>query len=516
MNNVPILCKSIKDNVDFLNSELFAAVQLSGIFSDSKTFADATAKISYTDINQAFAQQQNKPNFNLKQFVLHYFSLPSDTELSFPQKKNTPSEQITALWQVLQKSADGDAADSLLPLQHNYIIPGGRFREIYYWDSYFTAVGLMADKQDKIVTAMLQNFIELQQKYGLIPNGNRSYYLSRTQPPILTLLVDLLFSSQLPTQKHKLTFFKNAVQAVENEYNFWMAGVNDLTPKHSSNKRVVLMADGSVLNRYWDDSATPRPESYREDLELTATLDDDERGAFYRNIRAACESGWDFSSRWLANNDDLLTIQTTDIVPVDLNCLLYQVEEKLSYYYQWLELPHQSEKYRLAAHNRKLAINTYLWSEQFAYFFDYNFIKQEPSGVYSLAAGLALFTNLASAKQSEAISQLIKQKFLQQGGLITTLSSSQQQWDSPNGWAPLHWFVVKGLQNYQHHELAMTVMQRWLNTIENYYASSGKLMEKYNVCQQCDLAAGGEYDVQEGFGWTNGVSQAFYQLLKKY
>jgi alpha,alpha-trehalase len=514
---------SVAENLAFFNSELFKTVQLSGIFNDSKTFADAVPKAAYKDIYQAFVEQNKKTEFDLKQFVLNYFSIPTEKEIICQSAQSHVSDQIKELWQILHKPADDNkSVGSLLPLKHPYIIPGGRFREIYYWDSYFTALGLMVDKKYDIVISMLENFIDLQQQFGLIPNGNRTYYLSRSQPPILTLLVDLVFSTkeyQNATSAYsflnvKDDFFKIAVKSIENEYNFWMDGVEQLTPSNPTNKRVVLLEDGSVLNRYWDDIAEPRPESYREDFELSSILPKHKRAEFYRNIRAACESGWDFCSRWLKNEHDLLTIQTTNIIPIDLNCLLFHLEKKLAYYYLILDLPKQSQQYQLASHRRKLAINKYLWSEQLGFYFDYNFEQQKQSKVYSLAASVAIFTQLATSEQSQSISEIIKNDFLQQGGIVTTLTQSSQQWDYPNGWAPLHWFTVQGLLNYHQNELAFTVMKRWLKNVENFYFREGKLMEKYDVCQRCGIAEGGEYDVQEGFGWTNGVSQAFYQMLK--
>ncbi|WP_286267854.1 trehalase family glycosidase [Thalassotalea atypica] len=124
-----------------------------------------------------------------------------------------------------------------------------------------------------------------------------------------------------------------------------------------------------------------------------------------------------------------------------------------------------------------------------------------------------MFVELASEQQAEYVAGVLAAQFLQQGGLVTTCSNSEQQWDAPNGWAPLHWFVVNGLSKYQHQDLANTILKRWQNTVEIYFKQTGKLMEKYNVCEQRSKASGGEYDVQEGFGWTNGVYQAFAKIM---
>ena len=131
-----------------------------------------------------------------------------------------------------------------------------------------------------------------------------------------------------------------------------------------------------------------------------------------------------------------------------------------------------------------------------------------------MAATLPLYVQLASQLQADSVSNILKNEFLKVGGLVTTVNSTEQQWDAPNGWAPLQWFATQGLSTYHHDSLANDIKQRWMSTIETYFTQTGKLMEKYNVCQQTQKAEGGEYDVQEGFGWTNGVYLAFKKQLK--
>jgi alpha,alpha-trehalase len=166
------------------------------------------------------------------------------------------------------------------------------------------------------------------------------------------------------------------------------------------------------------------------------------------------------------------------------------------------------------AASRKSAIQSYMWSENNSFYMDYDLDKKDYSPIKSLAGLLPLFVELADIKQAKQVGLVVEKFFLKQGGLVTTMNDSSQQWDAPNGWAPLHWFSVQGLLNYQQKSLATTVQQRWVNTVEGYFQQTGKIMEKYNVCQQSQKAGGGEYDVQEGFGWTNGVHLAFSSLLK--
>jgi alpha,alpha-trehalase len=501
-----VLNSKTQDSLTFFQSDLFKSVQELSVFSDGKTFADAIPKLPFSDIYQEYARRKkDEVNFDLVAFVDEFFELPTDEEVLVNGNKVCINEHIATLWERLEKPADKVTDGSLLPLKGAYVVPGGRFREIYYWDSYFTALGLLESNRLGVVESMLNNFLDLQARYGCIPNGNRSYYLSRSQPPIMGLMVELI----LPFKTEKKQFLAHCIKGIETEYQFWMRGQSLLSDDEPEQMRVVKMPDGSFLNRFWDENCSPRPESYREDIELLHESNPDNAAEFYRNIRAACESGWDFSSRWLADANDLASIETTRILPIDLNCLLYKQEVLLSQYYKLLGDVESSVTYSNYATMRKNAINRYMWSTQDGFFMDYHLDKKTSGSVKSLAGVLPLFVELANADQASQVASVIANEFLQKGGLTTTCMTTTQQWDAPNGWAPLHWFAVEGLLSYEHKQLAQTIRTRWLNTIDIYFEQTGKLMEKYNVCQQHDTAKGGEYDVQEGFGWTNGVYQAF-------
>mgnify|MGYP003664384023 FL=1 len=499
-----------RQSLMFFESDLFKTVQISHIFTDSKTFADAIPRIAMNDILNEFNKiSSNLSKAELLQFIANYFELPEYQSIVINNPSADIDKYIDTLWGKLEKAADKQIPGSLLPLNGKYIVPGGRFREIYYWDSYFTALGLIEANKVDIVESMFTNFVDLQKRYGCIPNGNRSYYLSRSQPPILGLMLELL----LPFQDNSKLFLAQHLQAIETEYQFWMQGNESLSADNSEFKRVVKMPNGCILNRYWDDSTSPRPESYCEDMELMNSLHANQ-DTFFRHIRAACESGWDFSSRWLSDINSLASINTTNIVPVDLNCLLYKLEKLLSEYHSSLNNVLKSNHYEHLAETRKTAINQYMWCPEQQFFFDYNIKSHNMSSVKSLAATLPLYVQLASQLQADSVSNILKNEFLKVGGLVTTVNSTEQQWDAPNGWAPLQWFATQGLSTYHHDSLANDIKQRWMSTIETYFTQTGKLMEKYNVCQQTQKAEGGEYDVQEGFGWTNGVYLAFKKQLK--
>ena len=490
----------------FFASQLFHDVQMSGLFADSKTFADAEPKSSFVEVIEAYDKAKNIGEVDLATFVSEHFVLPEFNEILANQHAEGVFKQIEYLWSILQKPADSTKFSSLIPLEKPYTVPGGRFREVYYWDSYFAALGLLQSGHIAAIEDLVDNFISIQCRVGCIPNGNRWYYSSRSQPPVLAMLVQLLQDNSKVSDT-KLTEY---IEAVQSEYEFWMQGSEHLA-KGLSHRRVVCLTNGAILNRYYDDDASPRPESYLEDIELAESLTEQEKPNFYRNIRAACESGWDFSSRWLKDKDDLLSIATTELIPVDLNCLLYFVENWLSKTLSDKDKL-KSEHYLQAAQARLQAMNEYLWNEEAQLFSDYWFSKNSHSKVKSLAGVWPLFMNLASPLQAQKVARTIEQEFLKQGGLITTTTETKQQWDSPNGWAPLHWVTVKGLQYYGYDKLASDITNAWLANVTLMYEKTGKLMEKYNVLEPEFKADGGEYDVQEGFGWTNGVTLALHKL----
>jgi len=498
--------------MSFFDSQLFKDVQMQHVFSDCKTFADAIARVNWQSACKSYEQLAPLTNTQLSEFVNAHFITSPVLAMGTEADTSSVKHYIDSLWSGLRREADTPKQDSLLALKHSYIVPGGRFQEIYYWDSYFTALGLIdADKGD-VVEDMLLNFVDLINDYGCIPNGNRRYYLSRSQPPVLALMVELLWE-HTHSKSLNAQWLAMCVAALEKEYIFWMQDAQLLSSDLWGSKRVVRMPCGGVLNRYWDDVSEPRAESLREDLALAEGLAKEKKSDFYRNIRAACESGWDFSSRWLGESNLLSSIQTTDIVPIDLNCLMYNLENQLSKFFRLLGNSEQAEHYQLLASNRKALINAYLWNEPTGFFVDYNCCTTTQSPILSAAATTALFVNLASNEQAIKVATILANEFLKEGGIVTTITQTPQQWDSPNGWAPLQWLAVKGLNNYGITQLSTHIMQNWVNMVEQNFAVNKCLLEKYNVCTPAVLAAGGEYQVQQGFGWTNGVTTRFYKLL---
>lgn len=474
--------------------DLFHNVQLQRVFEDGKTFPDCIPLLPLAEITRLYEESREQPDFNLSNFVHQYFDLPPEFHHSFQTKHpKSVCRHIEDLWEVLSRSPRSEDT-SLIPLKFPYVVPGGRFREVYYWDSYFTMLGLAASGRYDLVESMINNFAHLIDTVGHIPNANRAYYLGRSQPPFFSLMLEIL-----SVQKGE-EVFRRYLPQLEREYRFWMA--REEPGGMAAQNRTVRLPGGELLNRYWDEEATPRPEAYREDLEL-AGKSEQKPAALFRHLRAAAESGWDFSSRWLKDPCRLETIHTADILPVDLNTLLYHLELTLARAY-WASSAEEAQRFTRLAENRKEAIQKYFWDSNF--YFDYDFVAGSRTPSLHLGASFPLYFKIASPFQAGQVAGRLKKQFLKTGGLITTLESSGQQWDAPNGWAPLQWMAYKGLLNYGMDDLATEIKKRWIHTNLSFFNKCGKLTEKYNVMNAGNIeASGGEYPNQDGFGWTNGV-----------
>ena len=492
-----------------LYGDLFEQIQLQRVYADGKTFVDALPRGSPEEIRAAYEQERRAPGFDLRAFVGRHFIPPAAA--AAPEQPQAPSTgtppdgadqsdvvaHIDALWPVLTRKPDGPRPySSLLALPFPYVVPGGRFREIYYWDSYFTMLGLEESGRHDLVQALLGNFAHLIDSYGHIPNGNRSYYLSRSQPPFFAAMVELA------AVRDGDEAYRRFLPALEREYAFWMDGA-ERVPRNGAFRRVVRLEDGSILNRYWDDRATPREESFREDV-ATAQAARRPRAEVYRNLRAAAESGWDFSSRWLADGRRLETIRTVDLVPVDLNSLLYRLEQTLASAYRVSGEADKARAMGARAWARRQAMHRYLWNEEQGAFGDYDWRQRRLTPHLTAATLYPLYFGVASHDQSGRIATFVRSRLLQPDGLATTTVKTGQQWDAPNGWAPLQWIAIKGLRDTGEPRLARDIACRWIHENVDAYRATGKLVEKYDLSGD-GPAGGGEYPLQDGFGWTNGV-----------
>ena len=486
--------------------ELFEEVQHRNILGDGKTFVDLVPKKRVRAIKQEYLLAKQDPNFDLREFVSrHFYEFAPHKERDeyAPSEKTPIRDHIARLWVELTRRNRRDRG-SLLTLPHEYVVPGGRFGEQFYWDSYFIMLGLAADGKWNKIEAMMKNYRYMIRKHGFIPTANRTYFLSRSQPPFFAAMVKLFAEHE-----GKRRVYLDYLPYLLLEYRWWMKGRTKLAKQeHRAFARVVEMPDDTLLNRYYDNKTTPRPESLREDVETADQAEGREASRLYLHLRAAAESGWDFSSRWFLDPHDLRTIHTADIVPVDLNCLLYELESTIAECYELMKNPLLASKFRRLAEKRAKAINRYCWNEREGVYGDYNFHHFSLTNSVNLAMVFPLYVGIASQEQADKVAAVLKRDFLKKGGLVTTLVENGQQWDAPNGWAPLQWVAIQGLRRYGHTALASEVKRRWLAITLNVYRDKRKLIEKYDVTGASGIGGGGEYPLQDGFGWTNGVVAA--------
>ncbi|WP_408884502.1 alpha,alpha-trehalase TreF [Komagataeibacter nataicola] len=483
---------------------LFQAIGEAHIYTDAKTAADAVPDEAPADLMAQYNLARQRPDFSLKDFVAQHFTLPERKTVSY---QRTPDENvrdyIVGMWEVLSRPPDTQVAySSQLPLPFTYVVPGGRFSELYYWDSYFTMIGLYENQKIDLMRDMVRDMASMIDRYGHIPNGSRTYYLSRSQAPFFSLMVDLL---AMHDGQVAYTTFLPELQA---EYDYWMDGQDSVAPG-GAYRHVVRLPDGTIMNRHWDDRDTPRDESYPQDI-ATAAESGRPKNEVYRDLRAGSETGWDFSSRWLADGHTLSTIHTTELLTVELNFLIPHLQQTLAHAYDLKGNKEEAARYAHLAEERISAAQRILWDERRAAYIDYDWKKGESTSILSGATVVPLFLQMATPEQAKAVSETVRKNLLKVGGLIATeRTNSGQQWDAPNGWAPLQWMAVKGLNQYGYDQLASDIAARWMGRVIGTYEKSGVLLEKYDVVNPYISPkggkGGGEYPMQIGFGWTNGT-----------
>ncbi len=383
---------------------------------------------------------------------------------------------IELKWYDLTLNQSNDDG-TLVGLPQPYIVPsvipteGFVFKEMYYWDSYFMAKGLRQSGHSQIDEGMLENLIYLMKKFHIIPNANRFYMTSRSQPPVLTSYIFEIFE----TYDKSTAWLKERMNVAEREYeNVWCA------TSHPNHRKVY-----QDLSRYYD----------------VNVLDD----------LAECESGWDMTTRFDG--------KCLSFIPIDLNCLLHKYELDFARYCQIIGDADKADVWLAKAAYRQKNINDVLWNEEKGFYFDYNFVEGYHSEVYSLAAYYALSCKVASHSQAQKLIENID-KFNFAGGLSTTSSLVEtdprlfgKQWSYPNGWSPLQWWVTDGLKKYGYNDLAEEIARKWLKTNLDYFLSNGEFKECYNVVNPLEKSKKGVYPHQVGFGWTNAI---FLQLAYEF
>ena len=502
----PAASESPPASPEVLFKDLFAAVQTGAIYTDGKTFADAVPKDAPAKILDQYHTARPGSPQALQSFVTAHFVLPAEAASgkSSPEKVSVVNHIDNLWYQLTRTTPQTPQYSSALPLPKPYVVPGGRFREMYYWDSYFTMLGLAESGRQDLLSDMVGNFAYLVDTYGHIPNGARTYYLSRSQPPFFFAMVGLL------SKDDSATAYARFLPQLKREYEFWMEGEKGLHPGEA-HRHVVALPDGSILNRYWDDKDTPRDESYRDDVEL-AQASGRPAQEVYRDIRAAAESGWDFGSRWFADGQNRASTDTTQVIPIDLNSLLFGLESAIRIGCEHGGDTACARDFTHRATARRAAMDKYLWDAAQGTYYDYMWTHQSAIKRISAATLYPLYFGAASNAQATGVAAATTHELLQPGGIVTTPLRTGQQWDAPNGWAPLQWIAIEGLRRNGSPQLAEAIACRWMVNVQNVYAQTGKLVEKYDVMTIGRSGGGGEYPTQDGFGWTNGVMRKLMAL----
>ncbi|XP_073416814.1 trehalase [Dendrobates tinctorius] len=518
------------DSNIYCTGEILHHVQLAKIFTDDKHFVDMGLLYAPAEIISKFQNLLKNATIDrseLIEFVNTSFA-PPGTEFEewnpqdwhkSPQFLNhiTDSElrswaaDLHDLWKSLGRKISQNVKNqpdrhSQIYVPNPVIVPGGRFIEFYYWDSYWVINGLLLSEMYDTARGMIENFLYMVDSYGFIPNGGRVYYLNRSQPPFLTLMME----SYMATRNDE-TFLRNNINILEKEYNFWM-----------TNRSISVELNGKsyALNRYYVPAGGPRPESYSKDYELAEGLAADAKQLLYSELKAAAESGWDFSSRWFyGSTSSLQDTKTNEVIPVDLNAILCRVERTLAKFYTDLGMADKASTFSTALDQRLEAVQAVLWDEGLGIWLDYYITDARrnqnfyPSNLAPLWASCYTDTGVVD----KAVSYLEKSKALSyQNGLPTSLDETGQQWDFPNAWPPLQHMVIEGLEKTESKkakEIAFSLAQKWVKVNYDAYKKYKAMFEKYNVEGDGKPGGGGEYEVQLGFGWTNGV---IMQLLDLY
>ncbi len=398
----------------------------------------------------------------------------------------------------------------LLYLPKPYVVPGGRFNEMYGWDSYFILLGLVRDGELELARDMTDNCIYEVEKYGKVLNANRTYYLTRSQPPFLTRMI-----LETYTRTGDSRWLKKTLPAIEQYYNYWTTEPH-LTP-------------ATGLSRYYGGADTPAPEvvygerdssgrnyydRVREYYRSHVVVEYDVARYYDRNTdrlaplfytadRAMRESGFDVSARFGPFSADILSYN-----PVDLNCLLYRMEMDTSAICTLLGRPREAQLWSERGERRAAAINRLMWDEKTGLYYDYNFEKQRRSDYRFITAFYPLWAGIASEQQAARVEANLP-LFERAGGLQTSDHVAGDQWDAPFGWAPMQVIAVQGLRLYGFDDDADRISAKFLSMIERDFAKHGTIVEKYDVVAAKSELAGelkfGYKSNEVGFGWTNAA-----------
>lgn len=391
-----------------------------------------------------------------------------------PEDVAAARDYVTAYWPKVERFHPKDD-ESLLGLPKPYLVPSYRektgfdYNELYYWDSYFMVQGMLDHEHQELVMGILEDLEALFQRFKVIPNASRTYLTGRSQPPLLSTFIFDVYETYNPGAD----WLKKNIEVAKQEYKVvWMG-------EKKPNERKVYKG----LSRYYDFN-------YLHDL-------------------AEAESGWDMTPRFDRH--------ALNYLPVDLNALLYKYETDFARAAEILNDKSEAEVWRKAAKERKKIVNKLMWDQARGLYYDYNYIKEKRGSINSLAAYFPMWAGMVTEMQAADLVRALR-RFENKGGLATTdalplgqfvLGSMPTQWAYPNGWAPLHFIVVQGLERYGYHNDARRIATKWLDTNLQWFQKNHLFLEKYNVVSPEKPPLKGLYPSQTGFGWTNAVFERF-------
>ncbi|KAK9885432.1 hypothetical protein WA026_010929 [Henosepilachna vigintioctopunctata] len=526
----------------YCRGDLLKTVQMARIFPDSKTFVDMKMQYRPKEVLKNFKDLMHETKHNasrqqIKQFVKDNFQpgnelenwKPSDFNpnppflytVTVPQYREF-ARDLVQLWPKFSRKLKPDVfiepdRYSIIPVTNGFVVPGGRFREFYYWDSYWIMKGLLASGMHDTVRGMIENFLQMVDKYGFVPNGGRVYYLNRSQPPLLSLMV-----LEYLEATNDLPWLRRNIHLLQRELEYWL-----------KTQTTTFRYQGFIhtLAHYAVDSPSPRPESYREDVNTCSPRKDkkDIKNC-YKDLKSGAETGWDFSSRWIFTKNgsyggNLSDIETRRVLPVDLNAILAQAFNIFSSFARSVGYIEESNYWQRKSEIWTRSIQEVFYNKTDGIWYDMDLkLKKHRTGFYP--SNLApLWCNLAPSRMygDLAVRYLERVGILNNfgiskfpGGTPTSLLSTGEQWDLPNAWPPLQSIVILGLKR-SGSTAAMTVAKQlaesWIDNNLLIYKRTGFMFEKYNAELVGVVGGGGEYSVQTGFGWTNGL---IFELLEEF
>lgn len=518
---------------------------------DPKYYVDIPLRFSLNETARAFDALPRSANDNLiaprvlEHFVGQYFDVPGSELIAttpkdfhsnptnfLPRVQNVTVRkwalQIHELWLELTRKVSPAVAmeplkHTLLPLNHAVVVPGARFKEVYYWDSYWVIKGLLVSGMSDTAQGVVENLMQLVERFGFVPNGARVYYENRSQPPLLSMMVRAVYGNT-----RNLSLLKRALPVLLKEHAFWTSEPHEVRVRDSSGEE-------HRLSRFWANWNTPRPESFTIDMNVTRGMNKTRAAQLYHDIATAAESGWDFSSRWMEDQQNLRTLRTSMIIPVDLNAYLFQMEKNIEYFAKILGNHTVEARFAIAAKDRQRAIQRILWSRNKGQWFDawlshdgcslseadnrtvvYEWQQKRRTYASNFIPLWAGVLPKGDARKEKVIEALEISGLVQPAGIATSIRNTGQQWDFPNAWAPVVDMIIEGLDAsglMRGRLMAKDISRNWLRSNFVAYQQVGKMIEKYDATSCGKIGGGGEYNPQTGFGWTNGV---VLSLLQKY